>query len=212
MGNSYNSVNRNTDPRIAFFDALAVGWDRQEPSSGAMVAGLGEHADLLALRPGQRLLEVGCGTGKTTAWLAQQVAPGRVTAVDFAPRMIARARAKGIRARFCCLDVCQDELGQGCFDVILCFHCFPHFRDQPAALRAFARALAPGGRLIVMHLSGSARINQFHSQVHGPVRDDRLPAGDQWPALLAPAALKCLRHLDREDLFFVEAVPADGRG
>ena len=196
-----------SDPRIAFFDALAVNWDNEEPTSQAMTVQLSQHADLLALKAGHTLLEVGCGTGKTTGWLAARVAPVRVTAVDFSPEMIAHASAKGIDADFACLDVCRDDLGQELYDAILCFHSFPHFRDQPAALRNFARALRPSGRLMVMHLAGSNHINHFHAGVDGPVKGDILPAGPQWPALLSTAGLNQTRLIDREDLFFLEAVP-----
>lgn len=196
----------NADPRIAFFDALAAGWDNEEPSSQTMTARLSQHADLLALQPGQALLEVGCGTGKTTAWLAAQVAPGRVTAIDFAPDMITKAKAKGIDADFSCLDVCSERLGCGRYDVILCFHSFPHFRDQSAALRNFVRALMPDGRLIVMHLAGSEHINHFHAGIDGAVKGDLLPAWNEWQSLLSEAGLKQVTLIDREDLFFMEAV------
>jgi ubiquinone/menaquinone biosynthesis C-methylase UbiE len=195
-----------SDPRIAFFDTLAARWDSEEPSSQTMTGRLSQHTDLLALKPGQALLEVGCGTGKTTAWLTAQVAPGRVTAIDFAPEMVARAKAKGIDADFACMDVCQDRLGCGRYDVILCFHSFPHFRDQLAALRNFARALKPAGRLIVMHLAGSAPINRFHAGVDGPVRGDVLPAGAEWVPLLSTAGLTQATLIDRDDLFFLDAV------
>ncbi|MFW6154065.1 MAG: class I SAM-dependent methyltransferase [Planctomycetota bacterium] len=199
------------DPRIVYFDALAATWDEQEPSGRTMTAQLSEHADLLALRSGQTLLEVGCGTGKSTAWLAEQVAPGRVTAIDFAPEMIARARAKGIDADFACADVCRDDLGRDRYDAILCFHSFPHFRHQPAALRRFARALKSDGRLIVMHLRGSSSLNHFHAGLDGPVSVDRLPVGDEWQPLLAGAGLEPVTLIDREDLFFLEAVRAAGQ-
>ncbi|MFB3893275.1 MAG: methyltransferase domain-containing protein [Phycisphaerae bacterium] len=200
-----------SDPRIGFFDALAANWDNEEPSSQTMTDRLSQHADLLAIKPGLSLLEVGCGTGKTTAWLAAQVAPRRVTAIDFAPEMIARAKAKGINADFACMDVCHDHMGCGRYNVILCFHSFPHFRDQAAALRNFARALKPGGRLIVMHLAGSARINHFHAGVDGPVNGDVLPVGAEWGPLLSTAGLKQTALIDREDLFFLEAVHDGGR-
>jgi ubiquinone/menaquinone biosynthesis C-methylase UbiE len=196
----------SSDPRAAYFDALAHTWDAEEPSARTMTERLTQHAGLLGLLPGQDLLEVGCGTGKTTAWLAAQVAPGRVTAVDFAPEMVARARAKKINADFTCLDVCSDDLGREKFDVVLCFHSFPHFRDQPAALGNFARSLRPAGRLIVMHLAGSEHINHFHANVQGPVKEDVLPAGVQWDPLLAGAHLRRKKLIDREDLFFLEAV------
>ena len=198
----------DADQRIAYFDALAAEWDDHEPSAETMIARLSQHADLLALAPGQRLLEVGCGTGKTTGYLAGQIAPGRVTAIDFAPAMVARARAKGIEADFACVDVCSDDLGEALYDVILCFHSFPHFRDQARALRGFARALKAGGRLIVMHMVGSRPLNAFHAGLDGPVHVDALPVGDEWRPLLAQAGFESTRFIDRDDLFFLEAVHA----
>lgn len=196
------------DPRIAFFDALAERWDAEKPSAVEMTAGLDRHASLLALRPGEMLLEVGCGTGKTTAYLADRVAPGRVTAVDFSPAMIEKARRKNLNADFLLADVCSDELGEAKYDVVLCFHSFPHFRDPPAALRRLARSLKkPAGRLIVMHLAGSEAINRFHASLEGAVRSDFLPTSEQWTPLLAQASLQQTLLIDREDLFFLQAVP-----
>lgn len=205
MNGEKNGGRSRGDPRIAFFNELAGNWDAEEPGGRTMTARLQDHRGRVALSPGLDLLEVGCGTGKTTAWLAEQVAPGRVTAVDFAPRMVARARAKGIDADFRRLDVCSDDLGEGLYDVVFCFHSFPHFRDQAAALRNLARAMKSDGRLIVMHLAGSEQINQFHSDVEGPVRGDILPQGDAWFGMLEQAGLRRAVLIDQEDLFFMEA-------
>lgn len=193
------------DPRIAFFNDLAPTWDSEGPSADQVIARLDACRDLLGLRPGQDVLEVGCGTGKTTAWLVAQVTPGRVTAVDFAPGMIEMARAKGIDADFLCLDVCCQGLQPKRFDLVFCFHCFPHFRDQDAALRKLGGCLAPGGRLIVMHLAGSEQINRFHAGLNSCVRDDVLPPLDHWPDILARVGLRLVRQIDRDDLFLVEA-------
>ncbi|MFW6066043.1 MAG: class I SAM-dependent methyltransferase [Planctomycetota bacterium] len=199
----------STDPRIGYFDSLAANWDFEEPSTEDMVTGLSAQAELLDLRSGEDLLEVGCGTGKTTGWLAGQVAPGRVTAIDFSEKMIELARRKPLDADFACLDVCSDDLGRDVYDVILCFHSFPHFRDQRSALENFAAALKPSGRLIVMHLVGSERLNQFHADLSGPVKGDVLPVGDQWPPLLDAAGLRQTKLIDRQDLFFLKAVSKD---
>lgn len=198
------------DPRIAFFDRLAGTWDQEEPSTAAMTTGLAAHAARLGLRPGDALLEVGCGTGKTTSWLARQVAPGgHVLAVDFAPAMIARAQEKALPAEFRCLDICAETPEAAAFDLALCFHSFPHFRDQPAALRHLAAALRPGGRLVVMHLGGSARINAFHATLSGAVRHDLLPQGEAaWAALLNAASLHLAQLVDQDNLFFLAATSA----
>lgn len=201
--------NTNRDPRIDFFENLAEKWDNEEPSSQTMAARLKQHANLLNFSQGINMLEVGCGTGKTTLWLTQTVAPGKVRAIDFSPKMIAQAKQKNLPAEFTCLDVCCDELGENCYDVIFCFHSFPHFRDQSAALQNFSHALKPEGRLIVMHLAGSKHINDFHRNLTGAVKSDLLPQNDAWNPLLEKSNLKCSRLIDRDDLFFLEAIAAD---
>lgn len=199
------------DPRIAFFDGHAPTWDTTGQDGSTAVARLVELADLLDLTPGQRVLEVGCGTGQITGHLARCVRPGRVTAVDFAPAMLAVARSKGIDADFVELDVCRPELSDkrrfaaGTFDVVLCFHSFPHFRDQRAALRNLACWMKPTGRLIVMHLAGGRQINHFHAGLSGAVNGDVLPTGDDWPPLLAEVGLRQVRLIDRDGLFFLDA-------
>ncbi len=193
------------DPRIAFFDELAPRWDRDGQSPCETVERVSGLADHLAIKLGHDVLEVGCGTGQLTGWLAEQAGPGKVVAVDFSPAMVARAQAKGISAEFRVADACRDDLGTDCFDVVLCFHSFPHFRDQKAALRNLARAMKPGGRLMVMHLAGSAAINAFHAGVEGAVSVDHLPVGDEWPPLLAAAGLRRVSLIDTDDLFLLTA-------
>lgn len=194
-----------SDPRTAFFDDLAGRWDHGEQSPEETVRRVAELAGHLAIEPGQDVLEVGCGTGQLTGWLVEQASPGKVVAVDFAPAMVAMAQAKSISAEFRVADACGGDLGTDCFDVVLCFHSFPHFRDQPGALRNLARALKPGGRLIVMHLAGSAAINAFHSGVGGVVSGDHLPCAEAWPPILAAAGLRLVSLVDRDDLFLLIA-------
>jgi ubiquinone/menaquinone biosynthesis C-methylase UbiE len=154
------------------------------------------------------VLEVGCGTGQITGWLVDQVRPGRVVGIDFSPAMLARARGRGVDAEFRPMDICGDESVAERFDVVLCFHSFPHFRDPAAALRQITGRLKPGGQLLVMHLTGSTKLNAFHHRVGGPVGHDRLPPALEWPQLLRPAGLQLVEAVDHDDLFLVVACAA----
>jgi SAM-dependent methyltransferase len=194
------------DPRIAFFDGHAATWDTDGPDVRTTLRRLEEWRNLLDLRAGQDVLEVGCGTGQITGWLTDRVRPGRVIAVDFSQAMIAKARSKSIQAEFRCADVCRDDLAGEQFDVILCFHAFPHFRDKPTALANLARALKPGGQLVIMHLAGSAEINAFHDQVGGPIAGDHMPERSTWDTLLSHAGLQQTCFVDQPGFFFLRAV------
>jgi len=193
------------DPRIRFFDRHASHWSDDQERQATALRRLEELGTRLPLAPGQQLLEVGCGPGHLTAWLAGRVWPGRVTAVDFSPAMLAQARARGIAADFQQLDICEQGPAEATYDAALCFQSFPHFRNPTMALRHLARALKPQGRLLVLHFSGSGQINAYHGRVGGAVAHDFLPAPQEWPGLLSNAGL-CLQSLeDRPDLFLLEA-------
>jgi len=193
------------DPRITFFDNHAASWDTSGPDIQGTLDRLSELEDRLELAAGQSIMEIGCGTGQITQWLADRVHPGRVVAVDFSSQMLAQARKKDIQAEFRQADVCKDSLGNREYDTVLCFHSFPHFRDQRAALRNFVQALRPNGRLFVVHLAGSEEINHFHDHVGGAVAGDYLPQSEAWDELLASAGLKKDVFIDEPTLFFLKA-------
>ncbi len=108
----------------------------------------------LGLRPGARACDIGVGPGYFALRLARAVGPaGRVYAIDVEPRMIAILRE---RLREAGLANVRPILARGgkpalpprpC-DVILIVNTFHHFPDGPATLRALARRLAPGGRIV----------------------------------------------------------------
>jgi SAM-dependent methyltransferase len=198
--------NRTADPRREYFDQLAPDWDTRGQDPRQTLKRLDGLRDTLDLRAGLDLLEVGCGTGQITAWLSERVRPGRVLGIDFSAEMVKQARRKHPQMEFRVVDVCTDDLGDACFDVVLCFHSFPHFRDKPAALARISRCLRPGGRLVVMHLAGRETINARHTGFGGAVGSDYLPPDDQWPRLLRPHSLEPGPLIDQQDLFLLIAV------
>ncbi len=194
------------DPRIAFFDRHAPNWDTYGPGPRTTLDRLDQLQALLELKPGMALLEVGCGTGQITQWLADRVRPGRVLALDFSEQMLEKAQTKGINAEFIRGDVCDNIPSGRQFDIVLCFHSFPHFRDKLAALKNLASTLKPHGQLLILHLSGSREINRFHTDVGGPVACDHLPGPSDWDTLLSQAGMKKMNMTDQTDLFFLRAV------
>ena len=106
-------------------------------------------------RPGQRVLDVGCGFGDTTRRIAELVGPeGEVVGVDAAARFIETARREaeeaGIaNARFEVADVQVDPLGEG-YDMAFSQMGTMFFANPVPAMRNVRDALRPGGRLAMV--------------------------------------------------------------
>jgi SAM-dependent methyltransferase len=124
-----------------------------------LTTGLGAHGDaalrLVPPRPGQRVLDIGCGFGDTTQRIAGLVGPdGEAVGVDAAPQFIdlavREAAEAGVpNARFAVADVQSEELG-GPFDLAFSRMGTMFFTNPVAALRNVREALRPGGRLAMV--------------------------------------------------------------
>jgi len=124
---------------------------------------LAAWAVAVALRPapGERVLDLACGTGLASVAAAAAVAPGgAVTAVDVSAGMLGIARARAAAAgvpnvRFLAHDVaalegCVELRGaEGTFDAVLCLSALFLLGEPCALLRAWRRFLKPGGRMVV---------------------------------------------------------------
>ena len=103
--------------------------------------------------PGEKVLDVACGTGLIAFGAAAAVSPGgHVVGVDLSERMVeaARLRAQERRvanARFLRMDAEQLALADDSFDVVLCGLGLMYMPDPPQALREMTRVLRPGGRV-----------------------------------------------------------------
>ncbi len=109
--------------------------------------------EVAALRPGERVLDVACGTGAVTRLAAERVGPaGTVTGLDLNPGMLAVARSAtppGISVEWHEASAESMPLPDEAFDVVLCQLGLQFMQDKPAALREMWRVLARGGRLVL---------------------------------------------------------------
>jgi SAM-dependent methyltransferase len=99
--------------------------------------------DMLAPRPGERILDLGCGDGAFTAMVAATGAA--VTGVDASPELVAAARALGIDA------IVGDGRALGFaadFDAVVSNAALHWMGDPVPVLAGVARALRPGGRFV----------------------------------------------------------------
>jgi len=153
------------------------------------------------LRPGHRILEPGCGTGRLTERLAPRVAPGgTIIACDTSPGMLEVARRRGLPAVEW-RHAAAADLGDpaACFDRILCFNVLPHLLPIGAHLAQFARWLAPDGELWINHSASRTFINDIHSAAD--LHDHLLPPVGELTALARSAGLACRHALETDDRY-----------
>lgn len=121
------------------------------PAIGAPVAA--DTIRIAALRPGERVLDVACGTGVVARLAAQQVGPtGAVAGLDLNPGMLAVARSAtppDTTIEWHEASAEEMPLPDSSFDVVLCQMGLQFVPDRAAALREMHRTLKPGGRLVL---------------------------------------------------------------
>jgi SAM-dependent methyltransferase len=146
----------------------------REPRSAAWNSGLyqSNHAfvwqygrDLLALldaKPGERILDVGCGTGQLTAEIAQS--GPEVVGIDSSSAMVATARENFPHLRFEVADVTALSF-ESEFDAVVSNAALHWVRDQPAAIASISRAMRPRGRF-VFEMGGNGNLHNLLQAVY----------------------------------------------
>jgi ubiquinone/menaquinone biosynthesis C-methylase UbiE len=163
----------------AAYDTVAADYDRQLEPARWIRRVLWRHFDRL-FKPGDKVLDLGCGTGIDTIHLARRQV--RVTAIDASPQMLARLRAKLVRdSALANVDIRLggiDDLApalSGPFDGIISSFAPLNTVDLSAFAPQAARLLRPGGRLICHMLStryGRSPLARLFARPHDAASPD----------------------------------------
>lgn len=137
-------------------------------------------ADLALLRPGEAVLDVGCGTGTLALVAKQRVGSrGRVVGIDPSVQMIARARRKaarrGLAIEFQPGVIERLAFPDQSFDAVLSTFMMHQLPDdlKRQGLAEIARVLRPGGRLLVVDTRRPEEEDQEQHQEQPPTQDSR---------------------------------------
>ncbi|ASF10592.1 putative methyltransferase [Nocardia brasiliensis NBRC 14402] len=157
--------------------------------------------DALALRPGERAVDIGSGTGSEVLAFADAVgADGVAVGVEPDPNLLAsaerRAAQAGSIAKFHSGDAYGLPFGADSFDAALCERVFQHLTAPARAANEIARVLRPGGRVVVVDSDwGTAIVHPGERSVVREVIDTLVSAttnpfsGRRLPGQLTKAGL-----------------------
>jgi cyclopropane fatty-acyl-phospholipid synthase-like methyltransferase len=160
--------------------------------------------DRLTVAPGQRVLDLGCGSGRPAVRLAEAAQAEVVgITVSSAQLEIAQKRAhdEGLadRVQFSFVDAMSMAFEDESFDAVLAIESLEHMPDQAHVLRSVACILRPGGRLVVaqpaMHRTNDDRHDDLLRGLYRMYGLPEQPFLDQYPQLFAHAGLR-VRYLE----------------
>src|SRR5215472_1385185 len=141
--------------QLAFWNGPAVTrWiTRQEQMDAALAPVADAAITLAAVQPGERVLDIGCGSGATSIALARLVGPrGQVTGLDVSGPMIELARKRSVgmaNLDWLLADAAAHEFPPGSTDLLFSRFGVMFFGDPVATFANLRRALRPdGGRLV----------------------------------------------------------------
>lgn len=146
-----------------------------------------------AIQAGERVLDVGCGTGQSTRDAGRAAAPGPVLGVDLSAGMLDRARELTAGAgldnvRYEQADAQVHRFEPESFDLAMSRFGVMFFGDPVAAFGNIGRALRPGGRLVVMVWQSRER-NEWATAIREALTAEAAATSDVQAAVDSPFSL-----------------------
>jgi ubiquinone/menaquinone biosynthesis C-methylase UbiE len=146
----YSGLNMAKPIRVNY-DAIAPTYD-QRTQDGYLEGVTSTLQDLARQVKVRRVLDLGCGTGRSLRGLADNLQP-RPTCygLDFSGGMLQQARRFDSRYRLVNASALRPPFSPASFDLVFCVHAFHHFPDKPQVVQAAYRILRPGGIFAIVN-------------------------------------------------------------
>ncbi|MGB7605577.1 MAG: methyltransferase domain-containing protein [Lutisporaceae bacterium] len=188
-----------------FFNSMAEKWDSVCQHDMNKIKYI---LDLLNIKYGANILDVGTGTGVLIQLLAEQVGEqGEITAIDVSDRMLEVAQRKHMydNVSFVCGDVLEVDLPNEYFDYVICYSVFPHFDDKEFAVKILGKYLKQSGKLVICHSQSREAINNIHKSASEAVAEDNLPQINVIRGYFENLGLETIIEIDNGEMFVVAA-------
>jgi demethylmenaquinone methyltransferase/2-methoxy-6-polyprenyl-1,4-benzoquinol methylase len=190
-----------TAEKQEFFNGAAENWDEAPRRDLTKVRLM---VELLGIKQGDKVLDVGTGTGILIPILSGFTGEADISAIDFAEKMIAAAKKKfpGSAVTFLAGDALSYPFESGSFDFVVCYSVFPHFDNHEEALRRLSGLLKPRGLLCILHSSGRQEINMRHGHFD-LLKHDMLPPCDILRDSMRACGLREEIMIDNAEMYMV---------
>jgi len=191
--------------RREFFESVAGRWDQNEKIDYEKLKRIIKMADI---RKGEKVLDIGSGTGVLLPLLRQVTGKGnRVFALDISFNMLKRSAEK-FRNLFSYIqsDASALPLVGEIFDKVICFAVFPHFPFKKKVLSEIERVLKNRGEIFIAHSASRNRINTFHKKVGDVVKNDAIPHEKKMIELFGSAGFNDICIKDAEDFYLASGI------
>ncbi|TLS38220.1 class I SAM-dependent methyltransferase [Pseudalkalibacillus caeni] len=186
------------NPYLDFLASFGIG--------GAHPGGMPLTIELLqtiTIKPEHRLLDVGCGTGQTSAFIKKTYG-SNVTALDIHPGMIEKARARFYHEQ---LDIAlvqgnaeQLPFNDNSFDILL-IESVTVFTTIKKSINEYARVLKPGGILLNLEMTANDWFSAAElAEIQRVYGIQEVPSEEQWINYLQDAGLTVTEVLNRESV------------
>ncbi len=190
---------------VSYYDEFAAGYEQRRHHGyhqfldDEQIALVKDH-----LRSGDRVLEIGCGTGLLMMRLADH--DGEVVGVDLSPGMLEHARARGLNVQESAADKLPFE--DASFDLAYSFKVLPHVQEIERALAECARVLRPGATAILEFYNPTSlrglRKALIRDHISGDTREDQVfTRFDTLGAVRAMVARAGMRPVDHRGIIVV---------